>query len=78
MAAGVHDPRLSVVRFVAADFAMRRHETPRDDMRRLDTTFIIIILGVGVRVLKEGGWAHWSLASLNFYHLHPVALDIYN
>ena len=45
-------------------------------MRSLDTTFII--LGVGVRVIKEGGWAHWSLASLTFYHLNPVALDLYN
>ena len=105
MAAGVHDPRLSVrcnydirrrrtpndalsrplttefavVRFEAAYSATRRHETPRDDMRRLDTIFIIIIiLGVVVRVIKEGGWAHWSLASLTFYHLYPVALDLYN
>ena len=54
---------------------MRRHETTS---RRLDTTFIIIILGVGVRFIKEGGWAHWSLASLTFYHLHPVAQDFYN
>ena len=69
---------LAVVRFEAAYSATRRHERPRDDMRRLETTFIIISLGVGVRVIKEGGWAHWSLASLTPYHLHPVALDLYN
>ena len=73
-----HMTPFAVVRFEAAYSATRRHETLRDDMRRLDTTFFIIILGVGVRVIKEGGWAHWSLASLTFYHLHPVALDLYN
>ena len=30
----------AVVRFKAAYFATRRHETPRDDIIRLDTTFI--------------------------------------
>ena len=65
-----------MVRFEAAYSATIRHEKPRDDMRRLDTTFIIIILGVGIRVIKEGSLAHWSLASLTFYH--PVALDLYN
>ena len=59
-------------------YVLRRLIPRRDDMRSLDTTFIIIILGVGVRVIKEGGWAHWSLASLTFHHLNPVALDLYN